>query len=71
MNKIAFLEVKYFRFEAELNVVGLTSTSSTLVSSGISRNITVHRVWLGRTFKPSASTWTLGDSVEEIGALSK
>ena len=71
MNKIAFLEVKYFRFLAELYVVGLTSTSSTLVSSGISRNITVHRVWLGRTFKPSASTWTLGDSVGEIGALLK
>ena len=40
----------------------LTSTSWICVSSGISRNITVHRVWLGLTLRPSPSTTTLGDS---------
>ena len=43
----------------------LTSISSLLVLSGISLSITVHLVWLGRTFWPSGSTWTFWDSENE------
>ena len=47
---------------SNITKVLLTSTSWICVSSGISRNITVHRVWLGLTLRPSPSTTTLGDS---------
>lgn len=41
----------------------LTSTSSMGVLSGISRSMTMHLLWLGRTLMPSSSTWTFGDSL--------
>lgn len=40
----------------------LTFTSSIGVLSGISRKITMHLLWFGRTLIPSSSTWTFGDS---------
>lgn len=37
-------------------------TSSIGVLSGISRRMTMQRLWFGRTLRPSSSTCTLGDS---------
>ena len=51
------------RNEIERETEKPTLTSSKGVLSGISRNITIQRLWFGRTFSPSSSTCTLGDSV--------
>lgn len=40
--------------------------SSSGVVWGISRKITIQRLWFGRTFNPSSSTCTFGDSDKEI-----
>jgi hypothetical protein len=43
----------------------ITFISSAGVFSGISRKITIQRLWLGRTLCPSSSTWTFGDSATQ------
>lgn len=47
----------------QLGLSNSFSISWPCVFSDISLSITVQRVWLGRTFSPSASTCTFGDSL--------
>jgi hypothetical protein len=45
---------------------GLTSISSAGVFSETSLKMTMHLLWLGLTFRPSSSTWTIEDSAKEV-----
>lgn len=68
MNKSFQSQHQFKKMKGNWNFVlwsGQRSLASWGVLSGISRRMTTHRLWLGRTFCPHGATWTTGRAVSQ------